>query len=181
MLRPTLIVLVSLVGCSALCGQALAPGAPGLDAHWPSAAKNGFGTSHTLASKVWFTLNNGVLTEVFYPTLDVPNVQMLQFVFVSADGKRVETEAEDMEHELEVLDPAALTFRQISKGRRGDYSITKTYVTDPERSSILIDVQFHSVAKPLCFCRLYLYYDPSLNNSGMHDSGWIDGEWLVSF
>ena len=28
-------------------------GAPGLDAHWPSAAKNGFGTSTTLASKVW--------------------------------------------------------------------------------------------------------------------------------
>ncbi|MGI8919275.1 MAG: glycoside hydrolase family 15 protein [Pyrinomonadaceae bacterium] len=180
MQRAIQIAIVSLLGCTVLCGQALAPGAPGLDAHWPSAAKNGFGTSHTLASKVWFTLNNGVLTEVFYPTLDVPNVQMLQFVFVSADGKRVETEAEDMEHELEVLDPAALTFRQISKGRRGDYTITKTYVTDPERSSILIDVQFHSAAKPLCFCRLYLYYDPSLNNSGMHDSGWIDGEWLVT-
>jgi glucoamylase len=115
-------------------GQTNAPGAPGIDAHWPSAAKNGFGTSNTLASKVWLTLNNGVMTEVFYPTLDVPNVQMLQFVFVSADGKRVESEAEDMEHELEVLDPAALIFRQISKAKRGDYSITKTYVTDPERS-----------------------------------------------
>ncbi|HET6670481.1 MAG TPA: glycoside hydrolase family 15 protein [Pyrinomonadaceae bacterium] len=180
MLRPTLTLIVCLLGCAALFAQDNAPGAPGLDAHWPSAAKNGFGTSNTLASKVWFTLNNGVLTEVFYPTLDVPNVQMLQFVFVSADGKRVETEAEDMEHELEVLDPAALTFRQISKARRSDYSITKTYVTDPERSSILIDVQFHSVAKPLCFCRLYLYYDPSLNNSGMHDSGWKDGDWLVA-
>jgi len=44
------------------------------DAHWPTAAKNGFGTSTTLASKVWFTLADGVMTEVFYPTLDVPNV-----------------------------------------------------------------------------------------------------------
>ncbi len=180
MLRFILIAFVFLVCCTALFGQAVAPGTPGRDAHWPSAAKNGFGTSNTLASKVWFTLNNGVLTEVFYPTLDAPNVQSLQFVFVSADGTRVESEAEDMEHELEVLDPAALTFRQISKAKRRDYSITKTYVTDPERSSILIDVQFHSVAKPLCFCRLYLYYDPSLNNSGRHDSGWTDGDWLVA-
>lgn len=180
MLQAFRIAIVSLLGCTGLFGQGLAPGGPGHDAHWPGAAKNGFGTSNTLASKVWFTLNNGVLTEVFYPTLDVPNVQMLQFVFVSADGKRIESEAEDMEHELEVLDPTALTFRQISKARRGDYSITKTYVTDPERSSILIDVRFHSVTQPLCFCRLYLYYDPSLNNSGMHDSGWTNGDWLVA-
>ena len=49
--------------------------APGADAHWLSAAKNGFGTSNTTRSKVWFTLTDGVLSEVYYPTLDVPNVQ----------------------------------------------------------------------------------------------------------
>ncbi len=160
--------------------NAVAPGAPGLDAHWPSAAKNGFGTANTLASKVWFTLNNGVMTEVYYPTLDVPNVQTLQFVFVSFDGKRVETEAEDMEHSLEVLDPVSLTFRQVNKARTGDYTITKTYVTDPERSSILIDVKFDWTATAACNCSLYVSYDPSLNNSGMHDSAWIDGAWLVA-
>jgi len=34
----------------------VAPGAPGNDAHWPGAAKVGFGTSNTVRSKVWFTL-----------------------------------------------------------------------------------------------------------------------------
>ena len=28
--------------------------------------------------------------------------------------------------------------------------------------------------------RLYVYYDPSLNNSGMHDSAWTEGDALVA-
>lgn len=183
MFRFIAISTVTLLGCSALFGQAtngLAPGAPGLDAHWPSAAKNGFGTSNTIASKVWFTLNNGVMTEVYYPTLDVPNVQMLQFILVSSDGNRVETEAENTDHRVEVLDLQALLFRQINTAKSGAYAITKTYVTDPERSSILIDVNFRWNADGGCRCSLYIYYDPSLNNSGMHDSAWTDGAWLVA-
>ena len=72
-----------------MSGQAAnrhAPGAPGQDAHWASAAKNGFGTSHTIASKVWFTLNNGVMTEVFYPRLDMPNSQTLQLIVCHQRG-----------------------------------------------------------------------------------------------
>src|SRR3982751_4309454 len=74
--------------------------AQGGDAHWPTAAKNGFGTSTTLTSKVWFTLANGVMTEVFFPTLDVPNVQTLQFQIDTGTG--VETEIDDTIHRLEL-------------------------------------------------------------------------------
>jgi len=133
-----------------------------------------------LASKVWFTLNNGMMTEVFYPTLDVPNVQALQFVVASSDGKRVETESEDTTHRLDVVDPQALIFRQINTAKTGAYTITKTYVTDPERSSVLIDVNFRWNTQGGCRCSLYVYYDPSLNNSGMHDAAWTDGQWLVA-
>src|SRR5688572_943217 len=97
----------------------------GQDAHWPTAAKNGFGTSTTLASKVWFTLADGVMTEVFYPTLDVPNVQTLKFQ-VSIDGK-IETEIEDTHHRLELPNSNALVFRQINSAKGGQYTITKTY------------------------------------------------------
>src|SRR5918912_2449561 len=90
----------------------LAPGAPGKDAQWEDAGKEGVGTSATLESKVWFTLQGGVMTEVYYPTVDVANVRLLQFIVVSADGKRVETETEDTTHRIQVLDPQSLTFRQ---------------------------------------------------------------------
>src|SRR5258708_40147330 len=75
-------------------GRGLAPGAPGADAHWLSAAKNGFGTSTTARSKIWFTLTGGMLSEVYYPTIDKPNVQSLQLIVVTPDGK-IETESDD--------------------------------------------------------------------------------------
>ena len=48
--------------------------------NWLPADKQGFGTSRTLASKVWFTLEGGSLSEVYYPTLDTPSFRDLQFV-----------------------------------------------------------------------------------------------------
>lgn len=177
MFRLMAISTILSLGCPALFTQAtnkLAPGAPGNDAHWPSAAKNGFGTSNTLASKVWFTLNNGVMTEVYYPRLDVPNVQSLQLIVV--DGSYVEAESDDTIHRLEVVDSRALLFRQVNTAKSGNYTITKTYVTDPLRSTILIQIEYVSRTVN----NVYVYYDPSLNNSGMHDSAWNEGEALLS-
>jgi glucoamylase len=174
-------LIISVVSSAGLAAQTvtdLAPGAPGQDAHWPSAAKKGFGTANTLTSKVWFTLNDGVMTEVFYPTLDVPNVQTLQLVVVQ--GNRVQTESEDTVHRIEVLDPKSLSFRQVNTAENGAYTITKTYAADPERSSVLVEVDFGWNDVGPCQCSLYVYYDPSLNNSGMHDSAWVDGGWLVT-
>src|SRR4051812_44458382 len=41
------------------------------------ADKSGFGTSRTRQSKVWFTLEGGQVSEVFYPDLSTPSVRSL--------------------------------------------------------------------------------------------------------
>src|SRR6185369_1460247 len=102
------ICLVILLGSRVVMAQ-------GGDAHWPTAAKNGFGTSNTLASKVWFTLADGVMTEVFYPTIDMPNVRSLQVLIIT--GAQTENEADDTVNRLELSNPASLTFRQINQKR----------------------------------------------------------------
>ena len=127
---------------------------------FPTAAKNGFGTSTTLASKVWFTLANGVLTEVFYPTVDTPALKRLQLNVTTAAG--VETESEHTVHKLEVPNPTALTFRQINTAKTGQYTITKTYITDPRRNVVLIDVQLDSRVPS----RLSTEHELSLNDRG---------------
>ena len=48
--------------------NATAPGAPGAKAFWTPADKQGFGTSMTLQSKLWHTLQGGELTEATTPT-----------------------------------------------------------------------------------------------------------------
>lgn len=156
--------------------NSVAPGAPGADAHWMSAAKNGVGTSTTLESKVWFTLHGGVLTEVYYPTLDVPNVQMLQFAVFT--GGKVETEAEDTSHHLVLTDARSLSFQQINRAKDGEFTIKKSYTTDVQRNTLLIDVQF-STRNNYPFT-LFVYYDPSLSNSGRHDTAWTEGNALLA-
>lgn len=155
----------------------LPPGAPGKDAHWESAGKDGVGTSNTLESKIWFTLGGGALTEVYYPTVDTANVQLLQFVVVNPQTRRVETERDDAIHKVEATRPDSLTFRQTNTAKSGAWNIVKTYATDPERNSLLIDVQFQSANKNL---NLYVYYDPSIGNSGMHDKASVPLVRLVS-
>ena len=161
------IVLVILVASHTAMAQ-------GADAHWPTASKNGFGTSTTLASKVWFTLADGVMTEVFYPTLDVPNVQTLQFQVVS--GAKIENEIDDTVHQVDLPKRDSMTFRQVNAARSEQYTITKTYITDPSRNTVLIDVDFDTRTA----AQLRVYYDPSLNNSGQHDSGWSEAGALVA-
>ncbi|HEV8189225.1 MAG TPA: glycoside hydrolase family 15 protein [Pyrinomonadaceae bacterium] len=131
--------------------------AQGGDAHWPTAAKNGFGTSNTLASKVWFTLADGVMTEVFYPTLDMPSVKTLQFKVVMST--KIENEVDDTLHRLELPNPSSLMFRQVNRAKTGAYTISKTYVTDPRRSSVLIRVEFDTSTN----AQLYVDYDPLSN------------------
>ncbi|HEV2912494.1 MAG TPA: glucan 1,4-alpha-glucosidase [Pyrinomonadaceae bacterium] len=189
-LTPGFIIIIILLACAPLfCNataasgqtgpqQVVPPGAPGLDAHWASAGKDGVGTSNTLESKVWFTLAEGALTEVYYPTVDTANVQRLEFVVASGDGKRVEVEGEDTTHRIEILDARSLLFRQLNTARSGDYTITKTYTADPERHTVLINVEFRSLKGGPHV--LYVYYDPSLNNSGMHDAAWTEGDALLA-
>jgi len=143
------ILLLILLGCQVVMAQ---------DAHWATAAKNGFGTSNTLASKVWFTLADGMMTEVFYPTIDLPKVRTLQFQVVM--GTKIENEVDDTEHRLELPNTNSLTFRQVNRAKSGAYTITKTYVTDPRRISVLIRVDFNTTTN----AQLYVNYDPLPND-----------------
>jgi glucoamylase len=159
------------------CTRARAPGQPGAPALWTPANKEGFGTARSEASHVWYTLGSGELTEVYYPSLGSPSVRELRFVV--SDGRTfAETEVEATEHRVELVDPRSLIYRQINTARSGNYRLTKTYVIDPERNTLLVDGLFESLqGQPY---ELYVVYDPSLANEGMDDSGSSEGDVLLA-
>ena len=165
----TLFTFGALIFAQTLAAQTVAPGGPGKDSQWPSAGKQAVGTSFGSESKVWFTLQGGMLTEVFYPRIDTANVNLLQFVIVDPQTKTVETERDDSTHEIKPLRDDALTFQQINTAKSGDWKIVKTYTTDPSRDTVLIDVRFERRNRNL---NLYVFYDPSLGNSGMGDNAY---------
>jgi glucoamylase len=43
------------------------------------------GTAYAASSQIWFTLWNGIITEVYYPTVDRPQLRDLQYLIT--DGK----------------------------------------------------------------------------------------------
>jgi glucoamylase len=159
-----------LVAAWALCAvpatAAEAPGAPGAVANWTAGDKDGFGTARPLASKVWFTLGRGELTEIYAPDLGTPSFRDLQFVV--SDGRTFsERETDAARHSTRLADPRSLTYRQVSETSR--WRLTKTYVTDPARAAVLVDVRFESLTgRPY---RLYMLGDPALSNTGDDDRG----------
>jgi glucoamylase len=171
-----LITTVCLLSVSATAAAQTAPGAPGDNAVWTPADKDGFGTSTTTTSKVWHTLESGRLTEVYYPDLNTPSIRSLDFIV--SDGKTfAQRDSTAANRSVELADSRSLTYRQIDE-EPGRFRITKTYVTDPARNALLVNVHFESLnGKALA---LYALLDPGLGNDGMDDSGSTNGAALVA-
>src|ERR1700730_4626126 len=127
--------------------QGVAPGGPGGKADWLPANKTGFGTSYTTASKVWFTLQGGRLSEVYYPRLDTPSVRNLDFVVT--DGQSFAVRAQEASTSLtRVANPDyerreklhaspkdeekanSLTYRIVNTDTAKRWRLTTTFVTD---------------------------------------------------
>jgi len=153
-----------------------APGAPGDNAIWTPADKDGYGTSTTRSSKVWHTLDDGRLTEVYYPDLGTPSVRTLDFVV--SDGETfAERDSDAAIRAVDLADSRSLTYRQVNE-EPGRFRITKTYVTDPGRNVLLVDVRLESLTGKALDA--YAVYDPGLGNDGMDDSGTSAGDALLA-
>src|SRR4051812_33689353 len=184
---------VTTLSCALLSGAALlvgldapqalasaAPGGPGQTPTWAPADKDGYGTAKNTASKVWYTLRNGTLSEVYYPDLGTPSVRDLQFVV--SDGRSfTERESDASTHTTRPADPRALVYRQVNTEKSGRWQITKTYVTDPRRATVMVDVDFRSLTgRPYA---LYALYNPRLSNGvadKLDDSGRSSGGALLA-
>src|SRR5450759_3342190 len=57
-------------------------GWPGLEPRWTHGDKDGSGTAYSAASRIWFTVWNGIVTEVYYPTVDMPQMRDVQLLLL---------------------------------------------------------------------------------------------------
>jgi glucoamylase len=171
----TLLAFYAVLGAPAALVAQNAPGGPGELPRWTTGGKDGIGTSLTTPSKVWFTLQGGILSEVYYPRVDMADVHALEFAV--SDGNHVWIESRDMRHTIQRLDDHALLFRQISTDPAGRFTLTKTYATDPQRNALLIDVTFTGPARDT----LYVLYHPALKNAGYGNSGSREAGALVAW
>jgi glucoamylase len=163
---------------AALGAPADAPGAPGAAATWTTGDKEGLGTSTTAQSKVWYTLTGGTMSEVYYPSGTTPNTRELQFAVTDGSTSTQLESDQTVQRAVSLIDPQSLTYRQTSTDQQGRWRLTKTYVTDPARPTVLLDVRFEALT-PAPY-QLFALYDPSLAGDSGNDSGTTSGPALLS-
>ncbi|HEU5355529.1 MAG TPA: glycoside hydrolase family 15 protein [Actinocrinis sp.] len=160
------------VAGSAPALAATASGGPGSTPYWnEDGGVQGFATALGSASKVWYTLADGALQNVYYPQTDQPDTYGLQF-YVTDGSSFADSETGNASHAVSLADPTSLTWTQTNTASSGKWSISKTYVADPARSVVLISTTFTNNSSTAL--HLYADYQPYLANQGFANSGGTD-------
>ncbi len=123
-------------------GKRIAPGGPGLEPKWTRGAKDAVGTAYSTSSHVWYTLSGGSVTEVYYPTIDSPQIRDLQFL-ITDGASFFHDERRNLATHIDGISESALGFRVINSDVHGRYSIEKTVIGHPHQDCLLIHTKLH--------------------------------------
>src|SRR3989441_6880463 len=147
-----------------------APGGPGIEPRWTRGTKVAVGTAYSTSSRVWYTLDDGCVTEVYYPTIDSPQIRDLQFLVTDGE-KFFHDERRNFVGQIDCISQAALGFTATNREKEGRYSIPKTILGDPHQNCLLIQTHLEAPPELLPKLRMYVLCAPHLEIGGGHNNG----------
>ena len=144
-------------------------GHPGIPPTWSTSSKDGIGTAYSTASRVWFTMALGIVTEIYYPTIDRPQIRDAQFLVT--DGETFfQEEKRDMTSNVVRLEAHTLGYHATCADPQGRYRIEKEIICDPHQSCVLIKARLVPSAGWENKLRLYFLLAPHLEVGGWNNS-----------
>ena len=141
--------------------MAAAPGAPGLAPTWCSSAKEMVGCSLG-SSRLWFTIGGGIVNEVYFPRVDLPQIRDLGFIVADGAGFWVEVKRL-WRHELELAVPGAPAVHIVHRHER--FELTLRVTPCEHRDVLLIEVSLSGDAT----LRPYALLAPHLGGTGTNN------------
>jgi glucoamylase len=142
-----------------------APGAPGLPPTWCSSDKEMVGCSLG-PSRLWFTLGGGIVNEVYYPRIDIPQIRDLGFIV--ADGRGFWVEVKRMyRHTLTLAGPAVPAVTVVHRHERFELSLR--IAPSRDRDVLLLEVELTGDES----LRPYALLAPHLGGTGNNNSAQI--------
>jgi len=145
-------------------------GRPGMEPRWTHGGKDGLGTAYAASSRVWFTFWNGIITEVYYPTVDRPQIRDLQYLIT--DGKSFfHHEKRRLKSKLEQLADHCLGYRCTNSDPEGGYAIVKEIATDPHLPCVLQHTKLTGDESFLSNLKLYALCAPHIEVAGWGNNG----------
>ncbi len=152
-------------------GDRIAFGGPGIQPRWTHSNKDGVGTAYSADSRLWYTLWRGIVTEVYYPRLDLPQLRDLEFLIT--DGETFfHEERRHLQPVTERPTDHALLYQVTSDEPEGRYRIQKLVLSDPHLPCLLVNTRIE-FPRPELARRLQLYVlaAPHLNAGGWGNHG----------
>jgi glucoamylase len=155
-------IVVPVGGAAAQRARAadVAPGAPGSESYFDLARKDCVGTARNATSKVWFTVADGVLSDVYWPTVDATNVHTLQYL-VTDGHSFTDLQTRDMSYRV-LPDPTGMACTVVASDATHHYRIVTTYLADPSRDAVLMRTHFQGPGAD----QLYVRLDPLAGGTG---------------
>lgn len=147
----------------------MAFGAPGIPPRWSSSQKDGVGTAYSASSRVWFTISHGILNEIYYPTIDRPQIRDMQFLVT--DGKSFfHEERRDLDNRIGSMERDSLGYKVVTSDPDDRYRIVKEIIADPHQSCVLIHARIEGDEEFLRGLKLYALLAPHLEVGGWGNS-----------
>ncbi|HEY0869040.1 MAG TPA: glucodextranase DOMON-like domain-containing protein, partial [Acidothermaceae bacterium] len=146
-----------------------APGAPGALSHFDQSRKDCLGTARNTTSKIWYTVANGVLSDVYAPTVDTTNVETMQFL-VSDGSAFTDLQSRDTTYTASA-DRSGMACTIVSTSNSHGYQLRTTYLTDPARDSVIMHTQFLPFTAAARHYQLYVRLDATAGGNGGGGTG----------
>ncbi len=144
-----------------------ATGGPGTPSYFDVARKDCVGTAANPGSRVWYTVADGVLSDVYEPTIDNTNVSTLQYV-VTDGSTFTDMQSRDMTYAVSA-DPTGMSCTVTSTDAGHGFQLVTTYVTDPASDTVLMNTKLQDLpgsSTNLRALHLYARLDAHVNGNG---------------
>src|SRR5450755_3721841 len=147
---------------------------PGALSYYDLARKDCVGTAPNSSSKAWYTVAGGMLSDVYYPTIDNTNVHSLEYVVTGPAGSAgskggagfTDIQPRDMTYTVSALGTAQMACEVTATAKNGSYKIVTDYLTDPGRNAVVMRVSFDPLTAAAAADHLYARLQPLVNGHG---------------
>ena len=147
-----------------------AGGAPGIEPRWTRSSKDTVSTAYSSVSRIWFTTSAGVMNEVYFPTIDQPQIRDIQFLI--SDGETFfHEERRHLDSTTEYLSAHGLGVSVVGQSPDGRYVLRKEIITDPHQPCLLISTKLEGDTELLKKLHLYILLAPHLAVGGWGNNG----------
>jgi len=160
-----------------------APNGPGNPLNWSRADKDAVGTAYSLSSQIWYTTAGGILTEIYFPDVDTPQVRDLQLIIT--DGSTFFHDAQkDFTYQCTLIDPKAQAFTLTCKAIGQPYTVVQDVIAEPGSSCLLVRTTLQGAQPFLDKLHVYALLAPHVAGYGAGNNAYrvstSNGDRLVA-